>query len=479
MDALYEAPRRPASGTTVRAVRRAGVLLAILVFIAVGCRGSGSTAKATAATHSIRVVNQNLLHGNACPAESDRCDLPDRVHLFIRQLERANCPEVVAIEEGNQRTAAELQRGHVSRRCPYRLVFDDDPGQDREIVLTTNRVLGRERRRLAGPLRTAYWVRVATDAGPFDLVATHLASGSDDRPCDAATCPPPCEVADTLNACQGRQAVAFLDEMRGPRSVAVLAGDLNAKPDEPTITAITSAGLVDTHLAAHYPECDTSRGTNCTSGRADNVMTDMLDNGRQHERIDYILVIPNRRCTVSRPSGIFAANGGPIDPDDGLMQPSDHSGVQATLRCRTSAADLAASKPVPSTTTTTTSEGPVASEDRDAITAAFTTLFAPNSDPDAQLAALENAAALRDSFIARKQQVGDLATRTGVRIDSFDGQTSDVVRVTFSIMIDGNVVLDALPGQAKLVRGHWLVTTKTYCQVATLGVDTIPEACKP
>ena len=65
-----------------------------------------------------------------------------------------------------------------------------------------------------------------------------------------------------------------------------------------------------------------------------------------------------------------------------------------------------------------------------------------------------------------------------MRIDSFDRATADTVDVTFSILLNGAVVLDALPGQAKLVDGKWLVTTKTYCQVATLGVDTIPEACR-
>jgi hypothetical protein len=65
-----------------------------------------------------------------------------------------------------------------------------------------------------------------------------------------------------------------------------------------------------------------------------------------------------------------------------------------------------------------------------------------------------------------------------VRIDSFGRATADTVDVTFSILLNGAVVLDSLPGQAKLVDGKWLVTTGTYCQVATLGVDTIPEACK-
>src|SRR4029078_8456228 len=102
----------------------------------------------------------------------------------------------------------------------------------------------------------------------------------------------------------------------------------------------------------------------------------------------------------------------------------------------------------------------------------------PNPDPDAQLSHLEDGAALRDSFIARRAQVGDLANKTSLRISSFDGATPDTVDVTFSILINGVVVLDALPGQARLVDGAWLVTARTYCQVATLGVSTIPEPCR-
>ena len=484
MDALYEPPRRRALGATVRVVRRPGVLIAVLTMLAAACSSSSSSSsgssKPTESVPVIRVLNQNLLHGNACPPDSNRCDLSGRVSLFAAQLSEQGCPELVAIEEANPQTVGLLRQRLIGAPpCNYYVTYDDDPGQDREVVLSTNKVLGSERRRLAGPLRTALWVRVASDAGPVDLVATHLASSSDDRPCDTSTCPAPCKASDTLNACQGREAVAFLKEKRGPHSVAALAGDLNAKPDEPTIRAIAASGLVDAHLAAHNAECNATTGRNCTSGRIDDAMTDMKNaNSKQSERIDYVFLMPTRRCRVAKPAGVFEAKGGPV-AEDGIVFPADHSGVIATVRCHTTPADLAASKPVRSTTTTTTSEGPVASEDRDAITAAFTTLFAPNPDPDAQLAALENAASLRDSFIARKQQVGDLATRTGVRIDSFDGQTNQTVRLTFSIMIDGNVVLDALPGQAKLVRGHWLVTTKTYCQVATLGVETIPEACKP
>ena len=149
---------------------------------------------------------------------------------------------------------------------------------------------------------------------------------------------------------------------------------------------------------------------------------------------------------------MFAAAGGPTRAD-GLVFPADHSAVEATLRCRTSAADRAAAHPARTTTTTRPAAATITPATRSAVTAAFDGLFAPNPDPDAQLSHLEGGAALRDSFLARRAQVGDLANHTAVRIDSFDHATADTVDVTFSILVNGAVVLDALPGQAKLVDG--------------------------
>jgi endonuclease/exonuclease/phosphatase family metal-dependent hydrolase len=462
-------------------MRRTGVVVLALALAATACSSgsgtSGSGGGTTTAT--IRVVTQNLLHGTACAPDTNRCDLPDRVHLFVDQLVDAHCPAIVAIEEANARTVEQLRRD-VPGSCGYHLVWDDDPSQDRELVLTTSPVLASGRHRLAGPLRTAYWVRVATDSGPVDLVATHLASSSDDRPCDPSTCPPPCVPADTLNACQGREAVALLRRVTGAHSVGVLAGDLNAKPTEPTIAVVRAAGLVDTLLAAGNRECDPRTGHDCTSGRIDDSLVDMRNAAsKQSERIDYVFLRPTTRCVITKPTGVFAERGGPLsDRNHGLVFPADHNAVEATLRCRATAADRAAARPSRTTTTTRPAVRTVPPAVRAAVTAAFDGLFAPNPDPDAQLAHLEGAAALRRSFLARRAQVGDLANHTSVRIDSFDGATTATVDVTFTILLNGAVVLDALPGQAKLVEGAWLVSTRTYCQVATLGVDTIPEACR-
>lgn len=458
-----------------RGTRVAGSVLALVLAVS-GCASDEDDTRGDTTTATLRIVNQNLLHGTACPPDSDRCDLPGRAGLFVRQLERAKCPEIIAVEEANTSTERAL-RAHLPGPCGYRVVFDGDPSQDRELFLTTLPVLASDRRKLAGPLRTAYWARFGSDVGAVDVVATHLASSSDDRPCDPTTCAPPCQATDTLNTCQGREAASFLEEVRGPRSIALLAGDLNAQPGAPTIRAIGN-GLADTHLLIRNPPCTPSAPAQCTSGRIDDSLADMTDRrSRQTERIDYIWLVPSTRCLVVRPTGVFASRGGPRARGSTLVFPSDHSGVETTLRCRSAAADRAAAHPAATTTTTRPVTREIAGPTRDAVTAAFTNLFAPNPDPDAQLATLENAAALRESFLARKQAVGPLADQTAVRIDSFGHATPDAVDVTFSILLDGNVVLDALPGRAVRVDGRWLVSTETYCQVATLGVDTIPEAC--
>jgi len=447
---------------------------------AVTSPATGSTP--TVATPSITIVQQNLLHGMACPADSNRCDLPARVALFTRQLARAHCPPIVALQETNRTTATYLRRSlpNVCGRR-YVIVFDNVPAQDREIVLTTAKVLGSQRVRLAGPLRTALWVRMATAVGTVDLVTTHLASSSDDRPCDASTCRPPCATTDTLGTCQAREAAAFLDRKLGKRSVGVLAGDLNAHPDEPAIAALRDRGYTDTHLAAGLPECDPSTGTQCTSGRIDDSLTDMKDAAsKQNERIDYVFLTGRRSCSAAPPTGIFFAAGGPAAAD-GLVFPADHSGVEATLRCRTTKADRRSTADAAAhvATTTTIPSHPVPKSVADSVAASFNTLFGGTQpDPEQRLLVLERGGEFHDSFIARMRAVGAVANQTSVRFDVIDADGPNAVNVEFTILLNGSPVLDALPGRAVKRGGRWLVTARTYCQIATLGTTAIPSPCR-
>jgi endonuclease/exonuclease/phosphatase family metal-dependent hydrolase len=469
-------------------VRRGAIALALVTLLTaalVGCESDSSSngerngaGKAAAVT----VVAQNLLHGIACPADTDRCKLPQRVQLFGRQLEAARCPQVVSIEEVDP-VMRDLLRDQGKTICAgdYEVVTDDDPSIDRELVLTTLPVLGQERVRLAGPLRTALWVRLRAPVGPLDVVATHLASGSDDRPCDRSTCPPNlCGANDTLNTCQGRQAAQLLRKRLRPEGVGFLMGDLNAKPSDPTIAAIEAKGFVDTNRSAGNPECDSATGTGCTGGRQDADLSDMTNPAaKQHERIDYVLLRTRRDCKVGPPTGLFAAEP-QAPPLDGLVFASDHTGVTATISCRTTAADRAAARPVDLDTSTTSRAEALDTATTAAITRAYETVFNGGGRLETRLGALQDSEQLREAFIARFEDPAVKAVVDGikVRIDSLTRVDDTHVDVVYSILLNDAAVLDHVPGAAVREDGRWLVSKAAFCQVASLGQSTVPEPCR-
>jgi endonuclease/exonuclease/phosphatase family metal-dependent hydrolase len=457
------------------------VLLTLALVVAACSGDDGGTATTR---QRVRVVTQNLLHGVACPADSDDCDLPGRVGLFLRQLDEGGCPEIVGLQEANGKTVAQLEAG-LDDVCggAYEIVSDDDPGLDREVVLTSLPVLGQRRVRLAGPLRTALWVRVAADVGVVDFVTTHLASSSDDRPCDRRTCPPPCDADGMVGACQGRQLLDFADEVATDDSVVVIGGDLNARPGEPAVQALVDGGYEDSHLAAGNPECDAETGAQCTSGRVDDAMTDLTDPASQQtERIDYLLLGGPRSCEAVDPTGLF--NGEPADPPGhgGLVFPSDHTGVEATIECDTSDAQRDDASQATVTTSPPTTADPNAEADPDtvaAITASFDTLFGGAvTDPEQKLAVLEDSEILRPYFLESYEAQRSIASRIRVRIDDVVLTDPEHADVTYSLLLDDAVVLDHLPGAAVKVGDQWLVTRGTYCDVSTQGQPEIPPPCQ-
>ncbi len=61
------------------------------------------------------------------------------------------------------------------------------------------------------------------------------------------------------------------------------------------------------------------------------------------------------------------------------------------------------------------------------------------------------------------------------RVDVVDATHADVV---YTLLLDGAAVLDQLPGAAVKPGATWLVSRRTFCDVATQGVQEIPQACQ-
>ena len=428
----------------------------------------------------MRLVSQNILHGAGCPPDSDSCRVGERVSLFMAQLAEAGCPELVSLQEANERIV-DLVVGE-AEACGYEVVWDDDPGLDREVVLTTLEVIGSRRRVLADRFRSAYLVRVESPIGVIDFVTTHLASG-DDRACSVGLCPPPCDPEGSLRTCQARQVLHFAADVAVADGVTVIGGDLNDSAGSPAVALFGDAGFVDSHLAAGHGECDPASGSGCTAGREDESLADMSDPAnRQSRRIDYLLFsAPDRDCSVGEGTGLFNAEATAGE----LAYPSDHTGVALTLVCDVAGADRlgvdAAALPEEPDGPAPVDAQPVDEVTAEAIAAAFETyLDGSISDRGLRIDQVEDFDGMRSAARETFERVGDTGAAARGRIDSISRTSSTTARVVYSILLNDQVIFDGRLGEAVLVDGRWLVSRATFCDLLTLspGADLL-TVCGP
>ncbi|MCY3650473.1 MAG: hypothetical protein F4Y99_13355 [Acidimicrobiaceae bacterium] len=427
---------------------------------------------------TVRFVSQNILHGVGCSLDSDSCAVTERVALFMDQLVAAGCPELVSVQEANERIVGLMEAGVDA--CGYEVVWDGDPGLDREVVLTTLEVVGAQRRVLADRFRSAYLVRVASPIGVVDFLTTHLASGSDDRACSVELCPPPCDPAGSLRTCQARQVLEFAREAAVPGGATVVGGDLNDIAGSPTLAVFEEASFVDSHLAAGHPECDAATGAGCTAGRDDTTLADMADPASlQHRRIDYLLFsAPGRDCAVAGGTGLFNAKPAPGE----LAFPSDHTGVALALVCVAAAVDPAASdlalpdQPEPPTGPGGQPVDPVTAQ---AITTAFEVFFDGSiADIEARIDQIEDFVGMREAARLTFESSGDTGAAVRGRVDSISRTSSTTAEVAYSILLNDQVIFDGRIGEAVLAEGRWLVSMATFCDLVALSpVASEIDAC--
>lgn len=418
----------------------------------------------------VRLISQNILHGVGCAAGSDYCQVGERVSLFMAQLADAGCPELVSIQEANERIIG-LVSGEAGA-CGYEVVWDDDPGLDREVVLTTLEVVDSQRRVLADRFRSAYLVRVSSPVGVIDFLTTHLAAGADDRACSPGLCPPPCDPDGSVRTCQARQVLEFAREVALAGAVTVVGGDLNDSAGSPALAVFGEAGYVDSHLAAGHAECDPVNGTGCTAGREDTTLADMADpSSRQRSRIDYLLYsAPGRDCSVGKGTGLFNAE----PAAGGLAFPSDHTAVALTLVC-----DAAPDDGVDAATATLPEapadpapvEGhPIDEATAQAITAAFETYMDGSiEDMELRIDQAEDFPGMREAARLMFEATAEIGAGVRVQVDSISRTSAATARVVYSILLDDQVIFDGREGEAVLTGGRWFVAKATFCDLAALS----------
>jgi len=297
---------------------------------------------------SLSAATLNLLHGITCG--SGYCRLEERARLLVDWLAYAGCPDVVALQEIWGQSAALLEP-MLGQPCGFAYTLhahSDSYGPDEEVYLSRYPIDDLDSIDLQGDFRHVLHGQLDHPAGPVDLFATHLSSGSDGGPDPCEGCPDQCVEAGavTKRDCQAVQLAALVAEQAG--GPALVMGDLNDPPGSFLSGYYADLGWVDSWLAAGHAECDPASGAGCTSGREDEALDDMEDPAlNQSERIDYVYMIAMDACALE-PAGDgdgdgLATGGFAHLPNPGpdscgpspepICWPSDHSGVLVDLEC--------------------------------------------------------------------------------------------------------------------------------------------------
>jgi endonuclease/exonuclease/phosphatase family metal-dependent hydrolase len=287
----------------------------------------------------VSIATLNLLHGLSCGM--DFCRLEDRIELLGQWVEAQNCPDIVTLQEITD-ASADLLLPVLTHRCSFSYTLtrsQNTLGADDEVVLSRYPVIDSETLFLENGFRHLLRAQIEHPVGNVHVFATHLASGSDNGSAPCPDCPVACmpDGATTLRDCQAMEVATAVAKYKGLRLVT---GDFNGTPSSFLHSAYTGLGWLDTTRVSGAPECVAATGTGCTSGRADDVLTELEATALgTNERVDYIWQVGGLSCAVDETqTGFFAHQPNPFAPLCGaaplpICWPSDHNGVATTLQC--------------------------------------------------------------------------------------------------------------------------------------------------
>jgi endonuclease/exonuclease/phosphatase family metal-dependent hydrolase len=299
-----------------------GLVTALTLLSALSCGGGPKKTR-------LLIIDQNILHGllDEDPAAQPFDRFPERIRLIAAALAEAQ-PDAVMLQEVLPGYAADPDYADVRQvllgalGTDYTAVFGDITGAPRDegfigqMTLTRLPIISTDNRVVANA-RSVLRVTVETEHGPLDLYNAHLEGTG------ALT-----EAGEDASVVEMENVLAFIRETRSEGGSVVLAGDLNAHPDDPSVQLLRDEGFVDALAEGGDATCEQPGDPGCTNSAIP--LGDNPDNGAD-QRIDYIFVLPGAAFPLNVAEVELFLNQ-PIDIGEGrLLWASDHIGVRALL----------------------------------------------------------------------------------------------------------------------------------------------------
>lgn len=290
--------------------------------VLLGCSGGDD-----ADTEDLVIIDQNILHGliDEDPDAANNDRIGERLEQFSHAV-GAEQPDIFFMQEvvgdPNQDypDVRETMLGVLG--ADYQAVFGnflggpiDEAGLG-QMTFTHLPILESENRSVS-QIRSVQHLALQTERGTVDVYNAHLEGGGAVLETDAEA-----------SVSEMDAVIAFIEETRDPNGVVILAGDLNAEPDAPSIQRLTDAGFVDAVAEAGDATCDEAGDPGCTNSEIP--LANNPERTSDH-RIDYVWVKGGAEREVEvKEAELFLAD--PVDLTSGeLLQVSDHIGLMVRL----------------------------------------------------------------------------------------------------------------------------------------------------
>jgi len=291
----------------------------------VACGGEGANSE------ELLIIDQNILHGliDEDPDAEPLDRFAERIELFSHAVGREQ-PDVLFMQE----VVGEPDENYPDLRATvlgtlggdYSAVFGNFLGGPigeaglGQMTFTRLPITLSENRSVS-QIRSVQHLALQTEHGTVDVYNAHLeGTGA------------VLETGEDAAVAEMDAVIAFIEETRDPLGVAILAGDLNAEPDDPSIQRLIDAGFIDALAEAGNATCEEAGDPGCSNSEIP--LANNPERTSDH-RIDYVWVKGgDARGVEVKEAELFLADA--VDIDEGeLLQVSDHIGLIVRLEIKT------------------------------------------------------------------------------------------------------------------------------------------------